>query len=92
MLTIFLALSAGTLGGTVAGGLASWWLCARHLACVPSDHEAIDPAVDHQINEAAEQWATARGQPGAAPLVARKLRLLYGLQQRRVRQRRRGQW
>jgi hypothetical protein len=57
MLTIFLALLAGTFGGTVAGGLAGWWLGKRRVSCVPLNHDAIDPDVDHQINEAAHRWA-----------------------------------
>ena len=83
MLTIFLALSAGTLGGTVVGGLASGWLCERRLAGVPSDHEAIDPDVDHQINEATEQWATVHGRAVAyasrAALEGEVHLLEYGL-------------
>lgn len=92
MLTIFLALLAGTLGGVASGGLAGWWLCKRRIACVPPDDDAIDPAIDHQINEAADRWAATHDRPGAAPLVARKLRLAYVLQQRRTRVRRWKQW
>jgi hypothetical protein len=92
MLTIFLALLAGALGGVAAGGLAGWWLCKRRIVCAPLDQDAIDPDVDHQINAAAHRWAAAHGQAGAAPLVARKLRLAYVLQQRRTRKRRWEQW
>jgi hypothetical protein len=92
MLTISLALLAGTLGGTVAGGLVGWWLCRRRIACMPPENDAIDPAVDRQINEAAHRWAAAHGKAGAAPLVARKLRLAYVLQQRRARMRRWERW
>ncbi len=92
MLTIFLALLVGTLGGTVAGGFAGWWLCRRRIACMLPESDAIDPAVDHQINEAAHHWAAAHDQAGAAPLIARKLRLAYRLQQRRARSRRWQQW
>lgn len=92
LLTIFLALLAGTLSGIASGGLAGWWLCKRRIACVPLDHDAIDPAVDHQINAAADRWAVAHDRPGTAPLIARKLRLAYLLQQRRARRRRWEQW
>jgi hypothetical protein len=92
MLTIFLALLAGTLGGITSGGLAGWWLCKRRIACAPLDQDAIDPAVDHQINAAAHRWAAAHDRPGAAPLVARKLRLAYALQQRRTHMWRWKQW
>lgn len=92
MLTLFLALLVGTLGGTVAGGFAGWWLCRRRVPCVPPENDAIDPAVDHQINEAAHRWAAAHDQAGAAPLIARKLRLAYVLQQRRARRRRWERW
>jgi hypothetical protein len=92
MLTIFLALLAGTLGGFASGGLAGWWLCKRRIVCAPLDHDAIDPDVDRQINAAADRWAVAHDRPRAAPLIARKLRLAYVLQQRRARRRRWKQW
>lgn len=92
LLTIFLALLAGTLGGIASGGVAGWWLYRRRIACAPLDPDAVDPAVDHQINAAADRWAAAHDRPGTAPLIARKLRLAYRLQQRRGRRRRWEQW
>jgi hypothetical protein len=92
MLTVFLALLAGTLGGIASGGLAGWWLCKWRIVCAPPDNDAIDPDVDRQINAAADSWAVAHDRPGAAPLIARKLRLAYVLQQRRARGRRWRQW
>jgi hypothetical protein len=92
LLTIFLALLAGTLGGIASGGLAGWWLCRRRIAHVPFDHDAIDPDVDRQIDAAADRWAAAHDRPGTASLIARKLRLAYLLQQRRTRRRRWEQW
>jgi hypothetical protein len=92
MLAIFLALLAGTLGGIAGGGLAGWWLCERRITRMPLDHDAIDPDVDHQINEAADRWAAAHDRPGAAPLVARKLRLAYVSRHRRARLRRWERW
>jgi hypothetical protein len=86
MLTILLALSAGLIGGTAAGGL----VCRRLLRRVrPAafDREPIDPDVDRRINQAASRWATAHGRPAAAPLVAGKLRLAYVLHRRRERRR-----
>jgi hypothetical protein len=40
---------------------------------------------DGYIDQAAEQWAHAQGRPAAAPLVARKLRLLQSIAERRSR-------
>jgi hypothetical protein len=92
MLTIFLALLAGTLGGIASGGLAGWWLCRHRIVGASSHDDAIDPAIDHQINQAANRWAAVHDRPGTAPLIARKLRLAYVLQQRRARLRRSKQW
>jgi hypothetical protein len=92
MLTIFIALFVGTFSGIVAGGLVSWWLLRQAFAeTVPVDHLAVDTGMDDQINRAANQWAEAHHRPGAAPLVADKLRLAYALNQRR-RRNRRGRW
>jgi len=91
MLTIFLALAAGLVGGAVAGSVVAWRLL-RYARSAPSDHESISPDVNDRIGQAAAQWATARGQPAATPLVADKLRLAYVLSQRRTRRRRRRRW
>jgi hypothetical protein len=90
MLPVVLALFVGTFSGTVAGGLLSWWLLDRPSAepVVAPDHLALDPDVEYQIDQAANQWAEAHHRPGAAPLVADKLRLVYTLNQRRQRRRR----
>ncbi len=40
LLTIFLALLAGTLGGIASGGVAGWWLYRRRIACAPLDPDA----------------------------------------------------
>jgi hypothetical protein len=89
MLSIFFALSAGIFGGTAAGGFVNWWLLRRHAKRVPVNAPTIDPALDRQINQAANQWAAAHHRPEAAALVAGKLRLAYVLQQRRARRHRR---
>lgn len=92
MLTVLLALFVGTFSGTVAGGLVSWWLLGQAFAeTAPVDRLAVDPGMDDQISQAANQWAEAHHRPGAAPLVADKLRLAYALNQRR-RRNRRGRW
>jgi hypothetical protein len=92
MLTMLLALLAGSLSGTVTGGLVSWWLFERRVGRVVLDQVSIDPDVERQIAEAAAQWAAAHHRPGAAPLVADKLRLAYVLNQRRTRRRHRRWW
>jgi hypothetical protein len=93
MLTIIIALFVGTFSGTVAGGLVSWWLVGRSLAeTVPVDYLAVDPDLDDQIDRAANQWAEAHHRPGAAPLVADKLRLVYHLHQRRQSRNHRKRW
>jgi hypothetical protein len=83
MLTIILALLAGTFGGTLAGGLISWQFLRPPPSHKPLDLNAIDPDEDEQINRAASRWAKAHHRPGAAPLVADKLRLVYTLNRRR---------
>jgi hypothetical protein len=89
MLSIFFALLAGILGGTVTGGLVSWWLLGRTPARRErADNWSVDPAVAARIDQAASRWAKAHGRPGAAPLVAGKLRLAYALNQRRRSRRR----
>lgn len=90
---MLLALLAGSLSGTVTGGLVSWWLFERHVGGVVLDHQVIDPDVERQITEAADQWAVAHHRPEAARLVANKLRLAYVLNQGRTRRRhRRRRW
>jgi hypothetical protein len=89
MLAILLTIVGGTLSGAV-GGLVSWWLLQhRHVKSLPLHQPAIRRDVEERISEAASQWAAAYGQPAAAPLLARKLRLAYLLNQRR---RRRWSW
>jgi hypothetical protein len=79
MFTTFLAIGGGTLGGGLAGGAITWW-CRRSLARASNGTTVtVDPAVDECIDQAAAQWATAHGQPAAAPLVANKLRLAQRL-------------
>jgi hypothetical protein len=85
MLTILLTIIVGALSGAV-GGLAIWWLLQqRHVKRLPLHQPAIGRDVEERISQAASQWAAAHGRPAAAPLLARKLRLAYVLNQRRRR-------
>lgn len=90
MLTILTALLAGISGGALAGALAGWWTGRRSAPASSLDDLVFDPDLDEQIGDAARGWAMRQGQPAAAPLVARKLRLMVALNQRRLR--RRGRW
>lgn len=91
MLAILLTIMVGALSGA-AGGLAMWWLLQqRHAEYIPSHQPAIGRDVEERIGEAASQWAAAYGQPAVVPLLARRLRLAYVLNQRR-RSRRRWSW
>lgn len=92
MLTILVALLMGLVGGMAAGGCVSRWLLHRHLRRLPLDVASIDPDLDRQIAQAAQQWAASHGREMAAPLVADKLRLAYVLSQRPRRRRRWSRW
>jgi hypothetical protein len=70
-----------------AGGLVSWWVMERTSVPRHQPVARLDADLDEQINQAASQWAAAHGQPAAAPLLARKLRLAHLLNQRRSRRR-----
>jgi len=83
---LLLALSAGILGGVVAGALTSRRVL-RHARWTSVDQSSTDPDVRDRIDQAAAQWAEANHQPAAAPLVANKLRLAYVLHQRQRRRR-----
>jgi len=90
LLALVFILMVGVLGGAV-GGLVSWWLMERTCDTGEPLHRPVagfDPDLDGQIGKAASQWASVHGQPAAAPLLARKLRLAYDLNERRRRHRR----
>ena len=89
MLFVLLALLVGTLSGTVAGGLLTWWLLNRSRAggAAPVVCLSVDPAVEAQIRRTAAQWAKTHQRPGSEPLVASKLRLVYALNRRRRQKR-----
>jgi hypothetical protein len=82
MLNVLIALAAGAVGGLVAG-LMVWRLLRQRHGNGTVEPPGISADVEEQINRAAAWWARVHNRPGAAPLVARKLRLTYGLNQRR---------
>jgi hypothetical protein len=86
---MLLAVPAGMLGGFI-GGLLSRWI-GRRRSVTRHRLPAMPAEVADQLDQAARRWANAQGQPLAAPLLARKLRLLYGLNQGR-RSRRWSRW
>jgi len=89
MLNVLIAAVAGAAGGAlVVVGLVAWRLLERVRGM--SGPAVLDAELDAQIQRAAAWWANAHDRPMAAPLIAGKLRLIYGLQQRRRRKRRRG--
>jgi hypothetical protein len=76
-----LASVAGALTGLAA---AYWFLMQRGLdenAAVQV--EPADPFVSAEIDQAAVRWATEKGRPEAAGVMADKLHMLYGLARRR---------
>jgi hypothetical protein len=88
MLTIPIAVVLGVLGGALAGAGAGWWTGRRAGAQSMASSDVLDPDLDGKITEAARQWATRKGQPAAAPLIADKLRLIHALSRRRRHRRR----
>jgi len=88
MLTVFLALIGGGLGGGVVAALLS----RRWVRRDAPETSVLDPELERRIDGAAAQWAAAHGQPAAAPLVADKLRLTYVLSQQPRSRRRRRRW
>ena len=88
MSTILIALTVGTFGGLLAGGVAGWWASCRQSAESSTlDDLGLDIDLDEQMTEAARQWAVRQGQPAAAPLMVDKLRLIHALGRRRPRRR-----
>jgi hypothetical protein len=87
MLNMLIAGMAGAAGGAlVVVGLVAWRLLKR-VRGGSAGPAVIDTELDDQIQRAAAWWANAHDRPMAAPLIARKLRLIYGLQQRRRKRR-----
>jgi hypothetical protein len=84
--TSILTVVTGTLGGCVAGGAMALW---SNKAQKPrQDRECqpeflIDDGLSERIDVAASTWANAQGQPEAAPLIVKKLRLAARLREDR---------
>lgn len=77
MISIIVTVGAGAVSGALAGGVVTWRAGRRHRRPVPAaspTSSAID-SVDDGLDQVATRWAESHGQPMAAPLVARKLRL-----------------
>ena len=86
MLTLLLLTALGALVGAITGLLAAHWFLFHHrLAETLHTEEPADPFVAAQLDQAAATWATDKGRPEAAGLLADKLHLLYALGRRRRR-------
>jgi hypothetical protein len=84
---MFFNLAVSTLAGALAGGLSAW-LTRDHLrgteAAEPTDPPQSDPELDDLIDRTSSTMFD--GDPEAAHLLARKVRLVIGLRDRhRVR-------
>lgn len=78
----------GVSVGFSFGAIVVWRALKRRgvrLILPVGRYSGDDQSDDDIINQAAAEWARAHGQPEAAPLVARKLRLLQGIAERRSR-------
>lgn len=76
-----ISLLVGLGGGTVIGAAAGWAISWRRNRLAPlrdrdgpRPMDELNPKLNERIDQAAEHWAVAHGQPEAAYLVARKLR------------------
>ena len=87
MLNLLLLTALASLTGAVAGLLAAHWFLYRHSPGkgVVAPVEPADPFVSAELDQAAARWATGRGRPEAAGIMADKLHLLYDLGRRRRR-------
>lgn len=84
MLNLLLLTAPGALLGAVTGLLAARWLLSRHRQTDTAEPvEPADPFISAELDRAAVRYATERGRPEAAGLVADKLHLLYALGRRR---------
>lgn len=89
MLILLFALLAGALSGALAGVAVQWLLTRWRSRLRPVDPVVVDPGLKAALDRAASAWASAHGRPEASRLVANKLRLVYGVNQRRAMRRRR---
>jgi len=70
--------------GGLAGAIVTLRLRNRPTAPAPDD-DNHEPFPEAAATRAAEAWCEQIGEPDAVPLVTRKLRLGWELQQRRAR-------
>lgn len=87
MLTLITVLVAGVLAGAVTGVLLGRWFAHQQPAGEKPDWSPVDPDTDLRIRDTAAGWAAAHGRPGAAGLVAEKLRTMHLVNRRRTRRR-----
>lgn len=82
-----IACALSAFGGGLIGGCVACLVGPSEPRSAANPYPSwLDDDVAEQIEEAAQEWATAHGRPGAAELVARKLRLAHRLgRQRRER-------
>jgi hypothetical protein len=85
MLNLLLLAAVSALVGTASGLAALWWFLARSRPNTAATVESADPFVSAEIDRAAATWASDRGRPEAAGIMADKLHLLYDLGRRRRR-------
>jgi hypothetical protein len=84
MLTILLLIALCSLVGAITGLLvAHWFLFHHNPADLVTPIESADPFISAEIDQAAARWATRKGRPEAAGIMADKLHLLYALTRRR---------
>jgi hypothetical protein len=74
----------GAGSGGLAGAIVALRLRKRSSGSEPDDIED-EPFPEGAARRAAEAWCEQIGEPEAAPLITRKLRLGWELQQRRAR-------
>ena len=84
MLNLLLLTAPGALLGAITGLLTARWLLShRKQVNAATPLEPVDPLISAEIDRAAVRYATEKGQPESAGLVADKLHLLYALGRRR---------
>lgn len=85
MLVLFLVGILASVAGALTGlATAYWFLMQRGLSKSSAVQvEPADPFVAAEIDQAAARWATQKGRPEAAGVMADKLHMLYGLARRR---------
>jgi len=82
---------AGLVLGLLLGGAATWFLIRMRRPRTAVTETLVCEADDY-IEQVAEAWAAARGQPAAAPLMASKLRTVLTLHERKARRAGRRWW